>query len=89
VDAVLLLQEKINDEGDESVNIRLLVPSKVIGCLIGKNGSIINDMRKRTKADIRISRGEKPKCVSSNDELVEVYQSILYMHSCLYVSCNQ
>ncbi|KAJ6809479.1 KH domain-containing protein-like [Iris pallida] len=72
VEAILLLQEKINDEDDETVDIRLLVPSKVIGCLIGKNGSIVNDMRKRTKADIRISKGEKPECAASSDELVEV-----------------
>ncbi|CAK9169987.1 unnamed protein product, partial [Ilex paraguariensis] len=72
VEAILLLQEKINDEDDDTVTIRLLVPSKVIGCIIGKSGSIINEIRKRTKADIRISKGQKPKCADSNDELVEV-----------------
>ncbi|XP_028090979.1 KH domain-containing protein At4g18375-like [Camellia sinensis] len=72
VEAVLLLQGKINDEDDDTVTIRLLVPSKVIGCIIGKSGSIINEIRKRTKADVRISKGEKPKCADSNDELVEV-----------------
>lgn len=72
VEAVLLLQEKINDEDDETVSIRLLVPSKVIGCIIGKSGSIIHEIRKRTKADVRISKGEKPKCADANDELVEV-----------------
>jgi poly(rC)-binding protein 2/3/4 len=29
-------------------------------------------MRKKTKADIRISKGEKPRRASSSDELVEV-----------------
>ncbi|KAJ6836342.1 KH domain-containing protein [Iris pallida] len=72
VEAVLLLQNKISDEDDERVNMRLLVPSKVIGCLIGKNGSIINEMRKKTKADVRISKGEKPKHAAASDELVEV-----------------
>jgi len=72
VEAVLLLQAKVNDEDDENVSIRLLVPSKVIGCIIGKSGSIINEIRKRTKADVRISKGEKPKCADVNDELVEV-----------------
>ncbi|KAK2377507.1 thioredoxin superfamily protein [Trifolium repens] len=38
---VLLLQEEINDEDDTPVSIRLLVPSKVIGCIIGRSGSII------------------------------------------------
>ncbi|KAK2998872.1 hypothetical protein RJ639_021142 [Escallonia herrerae] len=72
VEAVLLLQEKINDEDEDTVTIRLLVPSKIIGCVIGRSGSIINEIRKRTKADVRISKGEKPRCADVNDELVEV-----------------
>ena len=72
VEAVLSLQEKINDEDDDTVSMRLLVPSKIIGCIIGKGGSIINEIRKRTKADVRISKGDKPKCAGINDELVEV-----------------
>ncbi|KAK1304767.1 KH domain-containing protein [Acorus calamus] len=72
IEAVLLLQEKINDEDDDTVYFRLLVPTKVIGCLIGKGGSIINEMRKHTRASIRISKGEKPKCANDEDELVEV-----------------
>ncbi|KAL8108346.1 hypothetical protein AgCh_024710 [Apium graveolens] len=71
-EAVLLLQEKINDEDADTVSIRLLIPSKVIGCIIGKNGSIINEIRKRAKADVRISKGDKPKCADDDDELVEV-----------------
>ncbi|OIV91973.1 hypothetical protein TanjilG_09514 [Lupinus angustifolius] len=72
VEAVLLLQGKINDEDDNTVSIRLLVPSKVIGCIIGKSGSIINEIRKRTMADVRISRSDKPKYADVNDELVEL-----------------
>ncbi|XVF27299.1 hypothetical protein REPUB_Repub14bG0095000 [Reevesia pubescens] len=72
VEAILLLQEKINDEDEDTVNMRLLVPSKVIGCVIGKGGSIINEIRKRTKADVRISKGQKPKCADANDELIEL-----------------
>ncbi|GFP81168.1 kh domain-containing protein at4g18375 [Phtheirospermum japonicum] len=72
VEAVLLLQEKISDEDDNTVTFRLLIPSRVIGCIIGKSGSIINEIRKRTKTDIRISKGEKPRCADANDELVEI-----------------
>ncbi|KAK4781993.1 hypothetical protein SAY86_016095 [Trapa natans] len=72
VEAVLMLQSKINDEDDNIVTMRLLVPSKVIGCLIGKGGSIVNEMRKRTKADIRISKGKKPEVAEENDESVEI-----------------
>lgn len=79
VEAVLLLQTKINDEDDDTINIRLLVSSKVIGCIIGKSGSIINEIRKRTKADVRIAKGDKPKCADVNDELVEVCFIILFI----------
>ncbi|XP_062196481.1 KH domain-containing protein At4g18375-like [Phragmites australis] len=76
VEAVLLLQSKINDYDEDRMNLRLLVPTKVIGCLIGKGGSIVNDMRKKTKADIRISKGNKPQRASSSDELVEVFGEV-------------
>lgn len=76
VEAVLLLQGKINDEDDDIATMRLLVPSKVIGCIIGKSGSIINEIRKRTRAEVRISKSEKPKCADVNDELVEVHFEI-------------
>ncbi|CAH9119248.1 unnamed protein product [Cuscuta europaea] len=72
VEAVLLLQGKINDEDEDRVTLGLLVPSAVIGCLIGKRGSIINEIRKRTKADVRISKGKKPNSADPSDELVEV-----------------
>lgn len=68
---MLLLQGKINDDDDDRITMRLLVSSKVIGCIIGKGGSIINEIRKGTKADIRISKGDKPKCADPIDELVE------------------
>uniref|UniRef100_A0A1J3G100 KH domain-containing protein n=1 Tax=Noccaea caerulescens TaxID=107243 RepID=A0A1J3G100_NOCCA len=73
VEAVLLLQEQINDIEEAKVKMQLLVPSKVIGCIIGKSGSIISEIRKRTNADIYISKGNhKPKCADPNDELVEI-----------------
>lgn len=75
IEAVILLLGKINDDDDDdddTVHIRLLVSSKVIGCIIGKSGSVINDIRKKTKADVCISKHEKPKCAEKDDELVEV-----------------
>jgi poly(rC)-binding protein 2/3/4 len=72
VEAILLLQGKINDEDNDIVGIRFLVPSKVIGCIIGKSGAIVNEIRKRTNADVCISKVDKLKCADSNDELVEV-----------------
>ncbi|MCL7050322.1 hypothetical protein MKW94_006410 [Papaver nudicaule] len=85
VEAVLTLQGKINDSdtSDSDISIRLLVPSKNIGCIIGKSGSIINEIRKRTKADIRISKSEKPKCADSKDELVEVVGEVASVRDAL------
>ena len=77
MEAVLLLQAKINDETEDRMHLRLLVPGNVIGCLIGKGGSIINDMRNKSKAIIHISKGTKPRKASSNDELVEVCPLLL------------
>ncbi|KAG8085609.1 hypothetical protein GUJ93_ZPchr0010g10562 [Zizania palustris] len=76
VEAVLLLQSKINDDSEDKMNLRLLVPGKVVGCLIGKGGSIVNDMRSKSKAAIYISKGEKPRRASSSDELVEVFGEV-------------
>ncbi|KAL5573967.1 hypothetical protein UlMin_023564 [Ulmus minor] len=52
---------KINDEDEDMFTMRLLIPSKGIGCIIGKSGSIISEIRKRTRADVHISKGEKPE----------------------------
>ncbi|EPS64599.1 hypothetical protein M569_10179, partial [Genlisea aurea] len=83
VEAVLLLQGKINDEDHDAVMICLLIPSKVIGCIIGRSGSIINEIRKRTKADIRISKSQKPKCADEDDELVEIKGQLRYVRDAL------
>ncbi|CAH8345804.1 unnamed protein product [Eruca vesicaria subsp. sativa] len=65
VEAILLLQEKINDDDEERVKMQLLVSPKTVGCVIGKSGSVITQIRKRTNANIRISKG-------NNDDLVEI-----------------
>ncbi|KAG6398337.1 hypothetical protein SASPL_139795 [Salvia splendens] len=78
IDAALRLQprcsEKVErDSGLVSFTTRLLVPTSRIGCLIGKGGSIISEMRKVTKANIRIlSKENLPKVASEDDEMVQV-----------------
>lgn len=50
------------------------MPTSRIGCLIGKGGSIITDMRKITKANIRIlSKENIPRVAAEDDEMVQVY----------------
>lgn len=49
------------------------MPTSRIGCLIGKGGSIITDMRKITKANIRVlSKENLPKVAAEDDEMVQV-----------------
>lgn len=56
------------------VSARLLVPAQQIGCLLGKGGSIIAEMRRITGANIKIFVKEQvPKCAQPNDELVQVH----------------
>ncbi|KAL6990526.1 hypothetical protein U1Q18_042261 [Sarracenia purpurea var. burkii] len=78
VEAALRLQprcsEKVErDSGLISFTTRLLVPNSRIGCLIGKGGAIITEMRRITKANIRIlSKENLPKIAAEDDEMVQI-----------------
>ncbi|TYI63376.1 hypothetical protein E1A91_D09G014200v1 [Gossypium mustelinum] len=66
--------EKVEgDSGIVSFTTRLLVPTSRIGCLIGKGGAIVTEMRRITKANIRIlSKENLPKIASEDDEMVQI-----------------
>lgn len=66
--------EKVErDSGIISFTTRLLVPTSRIGCLIGKGGAIVTEMRRATKANIRIlSKENLPKVASEDDEMVQI-----------------
>ncbi|CAH9084525.1 unnamed protein product [Cuscuta europaea] len=76
VDAAVRLQPRCSEKSERdsgliSFTTRLLVPTSRIGCLLGKGGSIINEMRKVTKANIRIlSKEHLPKVAAEDDEMV-------------------
>lgn len=78
VEAAVLLQPRCSekserDSGIISFTTRLLVSSARIGCLIGKGGSIITEMRRLTKSNIRIlSKENLPKIASDDDEMVQI-----------------
>ncbi|XP_057481435.1 KH domain-containing protein At4g18375-like isoform X1 [Actinidia eriantha] len=78
VEAALRLQprcsEKVDDDsGLISFTTRLLVPNSQIGCLIGKGGAIITEIRRITKANIRIlSKKNLPKVAAEDDEMVQI-----------------
>lgn len=61
------------DSGDSVFTTRLLVPSSRTGCLIGKGGAIIAEMRSLTRASIRIlSKENLPKIASEDEDMVQV-----------------
>ncbi|URE44899.1 KH domain [Musa troglodytarum] len=76
-DAVLRVQHRlvmaVPDTKESIVLSRLLVASNQTGCLLGKGGSIIADMRKLSGAHIRILGKEQiPKGVPENDEVIQI-----------------
>uniref|UniRef100_A0A2P2K3I0 Poly RC-binding protein n=1 Tax=Rhizophora mucronata TaxID=61149 RepID=A0A2P2K3I0_RHIMU len=74
IEAILQLQNKTSEFSEKGAIItRLLVPSSKVGCILGQGGQVINEMRRRTQADIRVySKDEKPKCALEDEELVQI-----------------
>uniref|UniRef100_M4DT31 K Homology domain-containing protein n=1 Tax=Brassica campestris TaxID=3711 RepID=M4DT31_BRACM len=77
VNAAILLQERCSekvgkDTNDSTISTRLLVSSSNIGCLIGKGGAVISEMRSVTRANIRILQKENvPKIARQDEEMVQ------------------
>ncbi|KAH9617308.1 hypothetical protein KSS87_021729 [Heliosperma pusillum] len=80
--------EKGPDTGSDkvpSISARLLIPSSQVGCLLGKGGTIVSEMRKATGANIRILKGEQvPKCASDGDHVVEITGQVVNIQDALY-----
>lgn len=92
-DAVLRVQNRIvravPDNQESPAVARILVSSNQIGCLLGKGGSIIAEMRKSSGAFIRImGKDQMPKCASENEEVVQVCFMKFYRDgSTDYIEC--
>ncbi|KAL8144212.1 hypothetical protein V2J09_017244 [Rumex salicifolius] len=76
-DAALRVHARISklaaDSIDKTVSAKLLVSSNQIGCLLGKGGAVIAEMRKATGAYIRIlGKDQNPECASANEEVVQI-----------------
>ncbi|XP_014509305.1 RNA-binding KH domain-containing protein RCF3 [Vigna radiata var. radiata] len=68
-----------------SVSAQLVISSNQVGCLLGKGGAIISEMRKATGTHIRIiGHDQAPKCVSENDQLVQISGEFLNVKSAIY-----
>ncbi|AES80570.1 hypothetical protein MtrunA17_Chr7g0250921 [Medicago truncatula] len=71
IEVVQLLQEELTKIG-HSMGKAVIVAANMIGCLIGKGGSIITEMRRLTRSNIRIlSKENLPKIASDDDEMVQ------------------
>nr|VDD42397.1 unnamed protein product [Brassica oleracea] len=78
VNAAIRLQERCSekvgkDTNDSTISTRLLVSSSNIGCLIGKGGAVISEMRSVTRANIRILQKENvPNIAREDEEMVQI-----------------
>lgn len=87
-----VVAEELNGDDDsegQQVTARLLVPSDQIGCVIGKGGQIVQNIRSDTGAQIRILKDDHlPSCALNSDELVQVnkfsLRIVLYSTLCTY-----
>ncbi|KAJ6691075.1 KH DOMAIN-CONTAINING PROTEIN HEN4 [Salix koriyanagi] len=68
------------------VTARLVVSPSQVGCLLGKGGTIISEMRKATGTSIRIIMGDQrnPKCVPETDHVVEISGDFLHVKDAIY-----
>lgn len=57
---------------------RLLVDPTQVGCILGKGGSVITELRRATGASVRVlSKHEVPACAERGDEMLQVRQLLL------------
>ncbi|CAI8599943.1 unnamed protein product [Vicia faba] len=87
-EAIFRVQNRISraipDTKAQIMLARIVVSSNHIGCLLGKGGSIIAEMRNLSGAHIRMLGKDKgPKCVSEDDEVMQVSGEIEAVHDAL------
>ncbi|XP_076951762.1 RNA-binding KH domain-containing protein RCF3-like [Bidens hawaiensis] len=74
-DAALRVQERIFRAAPESkaVSAKVIVSAHQIGCILGKGGAVISEMRKSTGAYIRIlGKDQTPQYAAENEEIVQI-----------------
>ncbi|KAL4588566.1 hypothetical protein LXL04_001458 [Taraxacum kok-saghyz] len=70
---------------DPLVAARLVISQNQMGCLLGKGGSIVADMRKVTGAVIKIvGQHLVPKCAPDNDQVVLMTGELVNVQDALY-----
>ncbi|KAK4491188.1 hypothetical protein RD792_001919 [Penstemon davidsonii] len=64
---------------------RVVVPANQAGCLLGKGGAIISEMRKVTGAGLRIIGGNQvPKCAPDNVEILQITGEFVNVQDALF-----
>ncbi|KAI4296446.1 hypothetical protein L6164_036403 [Bauhinia variegata] len=77
-------QDSRSNKGS-SVTARLVVPTNQVGCLLGKGGAIVSEMRKATGTSIRvIGTDQVPKCAADNDQVVLISGEFSNVQDALY-----
>lgn len=78
-EALFLVHSRLLLEGDVEpppgtvATTRMLVPTSQIGCLLGRGGAIIAEMRRLSHAQIRVMpRDQLPPCALDSDELLQI-----------------
>ncbi|GMH03867.1 hypothetical protein Nepgr_005706 [Nepenthes gracilis] len=92
-DAVIRVHSRISELGFEpaaAVVARLLVHSRQMGCLLGRGGIIIAEMRRLTGASIRVfGREQGSKYSTQNVEVVQITGSLQSVHDALFqITCR-
>ncbi|KAI4299170.1 hypothetical protein L6164_032654 [Bauhinia variegata] len=80
--------ERGQDSGSNKgsgVTARLVVPTNQVGCLLGKGGAIVSEMRKATGTSIKIIGNDQvPKCAADNDQMVQISGEFSNVQDALY-----
>ncbi|KAI3525537.1 hypothetical protein L1887_04394 [Cichorium endivia] len=72
-------------EAGTQVCARVVISQKQMGCLLGKGGSVVADMRKVTGAVIKIvGDNQVPKCARETDQLVLMTGELINVQDALY-----
>ncbi|KAF8118034.1 hypothetical protein N665_0006s0037 [Sinapis alba] len=74
-----------SSEGEQQVTAKLLVPSDQIGCILGRGGVIVQNIRSETGAQIRIIKDRNmPLCALNSDQLIQISGEVLLVKKALH-----
>ncbi|XP_071715543.1 RNA-binding KH domain-containing protein RCF3 [Rutidosis leptorrhynchoides] len=91
-DRIIAEDPPADDQFDEiqQVSVRLLVAADQIGCVIGKGGQVVSNIRNETHTQIRILHSEHlPPCALRSDELLQINGDVIAVRKALFqVACR-